>query len=98
MATFIKRPNCYLVQIRRKGLPTTCRSFSSKADAQEWARLVESKADRGDLPTSIKVLDGIKVRDLIERYRDEITVKKRCAYTETYLLNAFTLKGGVNCR
>ena len=77
------------MQIRRKGFPTACRSFHLKADAEEWARHMETKADRGDLPTPIKVLNGYKVRDILERYRDKVTVKKRSADTETYLINAF---------
>ncbi len=89
MATFIKRGNKHFVQIRRKGFPTTCRSFHLKADAEEWARAMETKADRGDLPTPVKVLAGYKVRNIIERYRDEITVKKRSADSEIYLINAF---------
>lgn len=79
MATIIKRGEKYLVQIRRKGLPTTCRSFHAKADAEQWARHMEIKADRGDLPTPTRVLAGFKVRDVIERYRDEITINKRSA-------------------
>jgi len=50
---------------------------------------MEVRADRGDLPTPIRVLDGFKVKDVLERYRGEITLKKRSADTEAYLLNAF---------
>lgn len=89
MATFIKRAGKYQVQIRRKGFPTVCRSFHLKSDAEQWARHMETKADRGDLPTPIKVLDRYTVKDLIQRYREEITIKKRSADTESYLLNAF---------
>ena len=77
MATIIKRGEKYLVQIRRKGMPTTCRSFHAKVDAEQWARHMEIKADRGDLPTPVKVLAGYRVRDIIERYRDEITIQKQ---------------------
>lgn len=76
-------------QIRRKGFVPVSRTFHKKTDAEQWARHMETKADRGDLPTPVKVLDGYKLSDILERYRDEITVKKRSADTETYLLNAF---------
>lgn len=89
MATIVKRGGKYQAIVRRKGFPTTCRSFVSKADAKEWARHMETKADRGDLPPPVRVLDRMTVRDLIERYVTEVTIKKRCCYTETYLLNAF---------
>src|SRR5262245_8531047 len=88
MATFVKRSGKYQAVIRRKGFPTTSRTFHRKADAKEWARHMEIKADRGDLPTPIKVLDGYKLKDILERYRDEVTVKKRSADTETYIINA----------
>jgi integrase len=89
MATLMKRGDKFFVQVRRKGFATACRSFHRKADAEEWARFMETKADRGELPTPVKVLDRFKVKDVIERYRDEITVKKRSANTETYILDAF---------
>ncbi len=50
---------------------------------------MEVKADRGELPTPVKVLDKYRVRDILERYRDEITPQKRSANTEAYILNAF---------
>jgi len=89
MATILKRGAKYQVQIRRKGSVPVCRSFHRKADAEEWARYMEAKADRGELPTPVKVLDAHKVKDILTRYRDEITPKKRSADTEVYLLDAF---------
>lgn len=89
MATFIKRGSKFQAVIRRKGFPTSSRTFHLKADAKEWARHMEIKADRGDLPTPIKVLEGYKVRDILERYRDEVTAKKRSTDTEVYIINAF---------
>lgn len=76
-------------QIRRKGFVPVSRTFHKRTDAEQWARHMETKADRGDMPTPVKVLDKYKVRDIVERYRDEITPQKRSADTEAYLLNAF---------
>lgn len=90
MATIRKlRSGKFEVQIRRKGQSPISRSFQLKSDADQWARHMETKADRGDLPTPVKVLDGYTVKAILERYRDEITVRKRSADTETYLLDAF---------
>ena len=89
MATFSKRNGKYLVQIRRKGFPNTCRTFRLKSDAEEWARNMEAKADRGDMPTPVRVLSDYKVKDILERYRDTVTGKKRSAHTEIYVINAF---------
>ena len=88
MATFTKRGDKWFVQIRRKGFPTSCRSFRQKSDADEWARHMEVKADRGDLPTPLKELGKYKLRDLLERYRDEISVKKQSYDNERHILNA----------
>jgi len=89
MATILKRGAKYQVQIRRKGTVPVSKTFHRKADAEEWARYMETKADRGDLPTPVRVLDGYKVKDILTRYREEITSKKRSENTEAYLLDAF---------
>ncbi|WP_236478250.1 hypothetical protein [Pseudomonas sp. PA-6-1D] len=36
-------------QIRRKGYPAQRKTFETKADAQAWARMIESEIDRGIL-------------------------------------------------
>jgi hypothetical protein len=89
MATVRKRGKKFEVQIRRKGFNTLCRSFHKRSDADEWGRFMETQADRGALPTPTKVLEQHKVRTIIERYRDEISVKKKSHNTEIYILNAF---------
>lgn len=88
MATFTKRGDKWFVQIRRKGFPTSCRSFRQKSDADEWARHMEVKADRGELPTPVKELGKHTVRSILERYRDEISVKKKSHDNERHILNA----------
>ena len=87
MATIRKRSDKYEVQIRRKGLAPVNRTFHSRADAKEWARHMEVKADRGELPAPIKMLDAYTVKAILERYRDEVSVKKRSHDSEKYLLN-----------
>ncbi len=88
MATFTKRGDKWFVQVRRKGFPTSCRSFRQKSDADEWARHMEIKADRGELPTPTKELGKHTVRSILERYRDEISVKKKSHDNERHILNA----------
>lgn len=82
MATIRKRSDRWNVQIRRKGSPALSRSFLTKADAQAWARQIESEADRRGLPASRKVLDDLTVGDLLTRYGDEVTPAKRGAFRE----------------
>ncbi len=90
MATIRKlKSGKFEAQVRRKGYAPVSRTFHKKSDAEEWARHTEVKADRGELHTPVKVLAQYMVKDVLERYRDEITVKKRSADTETYILDAF---------
>lgn len=89
MSTIRKRGTKWQVQIRRKGFDPLTRSFTSKADAREWARHQEVLADRQDLPQNKKTLDALTLRDLVIRYRDEVTPTKRGAEIETVVLDAF---------
>ena len=89
MASIRKRGNKYQAQVRRQGFAPAVKTFHTKQDAQAWARLMETKADRGDMPVSVKELSNYKIADIIKRYRDEVVVKKRSCETETYILNAF---------
>ncbi|ESZ78289.1 DNA recombinase [Mesorhizobium sp. L103C105A0] len=89
MATVRKRGTKWQVQIRRQGFPTISRSFSKKADAKQWARHWEAKADRNELPVNTKALGAISLGQLVERYRDEVVVTKRGVVDETIVLNAF---------
>ena len=65
------------------------KTFTLRKDALERARLMEVEADRRDLPEDAKVLQTITLRDLVRRYRDEVTVLKKGRETETEFLNAF---------
>ncbi len=87
MATIRKRGNKWQVQVRRKGFTPTSRSFYRKSDAETWARHTEARADRRGLPPNPELLSRLTVAELIERYRDTVTVKKRGRETETGRLN-----------
>lgn len=86
MATIRKRGNRWQVQIRRKELPSISRSFSRKIDALEWAREMEFRADRFDLPAKPVNLKDMKLEDLVQRYMDEIITTKRCKEVTGVLL------------
>jgi hypothetical protein len=64
-----------------KGSTRVKRYFETEGEAKiEHAKLTLS-------PVSKKGWDKIKVRDILERYRDEITPTKGGAKTETFRLN-----------
>lgn len=89
MASIRKRGAKYEAQVRRKGFQTITRSFSFKRDAQEWAREKERQADRQELPTDRKALEGTTLGNLATRYLKEVVPTKKGAASERYVLNAF---------
>ena len=89
MATIRKRGAKWQVQIRRTGFPSVSRSFYVRRDAKAWARQMEVRADRSDLPCNPKVLHRITLGQLVERYRDTVSVKKRGYEVERIVLTAF---------
>ncbi len=89
MATIRKRGNKYQVRVRRLGFDPISRSFHLLKDAQEWARLQETQADRGELPTNKKALEAITLGQLVERYRDEVLPRMKGEANEKINLNAF---------
>src|SRR5262245_61991454 len=91
MATIRKRGRKYQVQVRRIGLRPVAASFHHLKDAQAWARYMEVKADRRDLPPDPNALRGITLGELVARYRDTVSPRKRTAQAERIVLNAFLL-------
>jgi hypothetical protein len=80
MATIRKRGTKWQVQIPRVGVRPISRSFSAKPlrkDAEAWARQMEVQADRRDLPSDPKSLQRVTLGQLVERYRDTVSVRKR---------------------
>lgn len=87
MATIRKHRDKYQVQIRRKGVAPISKTFSVLADAKEWARLQERRADRDELGADRKELDRISLGELIKRYLNEIVPTKRHGETDSFSLN-----------
>jgi TPR repeat protein len=74
------------VQVRRHGSHPITRTFRLKADADLWGRQREAEIDRGDLPVDHRALRAITLANLLERYRDTVTPRKRGAAQERYKL------------
>ena len=89
MASIRKRNGKWQVQVRRNEQPAISRSFTLRTDAQEWAREIERKADRGELNRDREVLEGISLGSLVERYRDTVSSGKKGHAIEVIVLNAF---------
>lgn len=89
MATIRKRGAKWQVQVRRVGHHPVSQSFHILKDAEAWARHVEVQADRGELPRDPKVLRAITLGEIVERYRDTVSIKKRGYDVERIVLTAF---------
>jgi integrase len=89
MATIRKHRSKWEVQIRRAGARHISKSFHRLEDAKTWGRLMEVKADQADLPADPKTLHHFTLGELVQRYRDNISIRKRSFESERLILNAF---------
>jgi len=83
MASIRKRKNVWQARVKQKGYPELSKSFKSRADAESWARLVESEMDRGVF-ISRKEIESTTFGELLNRYLAEITPHKKGAAVESY--------------
>ena len=95
MATFRARGNRWNVQVRRKGHPALTRSFTNKRNAQKWARLTEARLERGEavLATDLALVDQLTLAELVARYRDTVSIRKKGGAVEQIVLRAFMRDG-----
>jgi integrase len=86
MATIRKRFGKWQIQIRRKNYPQIIKSFKEKSTATKYAREIELKMDKQQFEDYSNAA-STTLKDILTRYRDEITPKKKGAQWETYKLN-----------
>lgn len=82
MATIRKLRGRWQAQVRRRGMKPRAKSFDSKADAEKWARDLETQVDRFGVAPDTKILENTTLGALLERYQREITPSKRGAVQE----------------
>lgn len=87
MATIRNRNGKWQAQVRIKGHAARTKSFSSKRDAERWVRQTEAELEASALRVDHRVLDRTTMRDVLERYRDEVTCRKRGAASENKRLD-----------
>ena len=77
MATIQKRGDRqWQAKIRKKGYPSQAKTFSTKAEAQKWSRLIESEMDRG-IFISTSEAEQTTLAELFERYNKEVLPTKK---------------------
>jgi len=84
MATFRKRGSTWQVMVRKVGSPPQSATFDTKAEAERWATKIEAQIHDG---AHIETVKDLTVRDLFERYRDEVSVNKKGKRWETIRIN-----------
>jgi integrase len=91
MASFRQHGNGWQGRIRRQGYPDITKTFETKADAEKWARALESEIDKG-LFASINEAQRNTLGDLIARYLAEVTPTMKGASEDTIRLKAIMRK------
>lgn len=87
MASFRNRSNQWQARVRRTGYPDETRSFTTRQDAEKWARSVESDIDKGQF-VNVSEAKRKTLGDLIGRYLVEVTPLMKGASEDTIRLKA----------
>ena len=88
MATFRKRGAYqWQVQVRKMGQPLQTKTFETRALAEQWARSIEVEMDKGVFISRAEA-ESTTLKELLERYLDEVTPLKKGAASETNRLKA----------
>jgi integrase len=82
MATIRKLRGRWQAQVRRRGMKPRAKSFDSKADAEKWARDLETQVDRFGTAPDTKILEVTTLGQLLERYQQEVSPQKRGSVQE----------------
>jgi hypothetical protein len=89
MATIRNRNGKWQAQVRRKGHTPRSKSFTSKRDAMRWARQTEAELDATVFAVDTRVLERMTIRDMLIRYRNEVTPAKRGHASENKRIDGF---------
>jgi integrase len=91
MASFRQRGGKWQARVIRDGYPDQARTFETKADAEKWARSVESEIDKGQF-VSVNEAQRTTLGDVMARYLVEVTPTMKGATEDTIRLKAIMRK------
>ena len=94
MAYIRKRLGKWQCVIRVKGKPSTTKTFLIKKDAKLWGKKTELHFFRED--NDIQKSDYPLFKECLERYRDEVVIRKRSRIMETKLISYLLKESFVN--
>lgn len=88
MAAFTKRgPYQWRAQVRRRGYPAQSKTFETKAEAEAWAKMLESEMSRG-VWVSRSEAEATTLYEALKRYEEEISAIKKGAVQELSVLKS----------
>lgn len=95
MATITKTPSAtWKAIIRKRGWPTTIKTFRTKRDAQDWARRTEDEMVRGVYIDRASA-DRLLLKKAIDRYLNEVSSTKKASTASAERHKAKALKAAL---
>lgn len=91
MASIRYRQNRWQARVRRRGYPDETKTFTTRQDAEKWARSIETDIDKGQF-VNVSEAQRTTFGDLIARYLAEVTVSMKGATKDTIRLKAMMRK------
>ncbi|AOL20336.1 MULTISPECIES: site-specific integrase [Xanthomonas] len=77
MASFRKRDEFqWQARVRRRGYPEQTKTFNTKAEAEAWARKIESEIDRGVFVSRTEA-EATSLEEVLDRYEREVVASKK---------------------
>lgn len=87
MASIRKRGKGWQARVMRKGHAPETKTFSSKADAERWARSLESDMDKGAFISRTEA-ERLTLAEILDRYSAQVSSSKRGGADEVIRLRA----------
>jgi|GEM_PF-126329 len=87
MASIRNRNGVWQARVTRKGQEPVSKSFTTRHDAERWARKIETQIDQGRF-VSLKQDERITLGELVGRYRAEVTPQMKSAEADSIKLLA----------
>lgn len=91
MASFRQRSGKWQARVIRDGYPDQAKTFESKADAEKWARALESEIDKGQF-VNVSEAQRTTLGDVIARYLVEVTPSMKGVTEDSIRLKAIMRK------
>ena len=96
MATIVRRDSGHwkaVIRLPRFGVRLKAKTFRLRADAEAWARKLESEIQRGAWKDNTAA-ERCTLRDALDRYETEVTPGKLSAYSEASVLRIIRADAG----